>query len=614
MLTVEAADDGTFTAHGIPEEHIQLVVQVPGYRFSPKNKSFNPVSGRSIEGLVEGDIDDLVVLLEPGKPLFVNSRDAEKWQAAVAKHLRLPTDPLVGVTAQFEAPPAGPVRVRPQTPAAAENSETKTSEKIQVPSPEPALQTDPNKAGPARTLTGTVVDAQGNGVPAARVWWPARWVSPFTTLTSSATCDAQGRFELKVPEAWAVIPTGSYPNPVLWAYAPGHAIGTANASAQIYGDKPNDPCRIELPPATDLSLVVQKPDGAPAVGAKVRPPHFKTIRAYDYVPTELAELVTATTDAGGRALLPALTVDEIFDLEIQCPGYGTQKIRADMRSTAPHEQKTTLRPVGRIEGQFLTDQLELVRGAFVSIETDALPSDIRSPHGHAMVNVDADGRFAIPEIAVGQLNLTARIDERLPVRPRLPRRGQTMLLAGETVALEIPLERTVRVHGVVRAKDTGKPIAGATVSLQHDERALREQSTTDDEGRYEAYVLAGKVYRQLINTPGGYRQLGAAWNQAETVPAGVDSFELPVIEVSPTRSLTGKLVDADGKPLANLRINGTRDNTRYGFGKTDENGQFTLTGVPAEIELETFEIWTRDEHLKGERQSSDPLVVSVKAK
>jgi len=61
--------------------------------------------------------------------------------------------------------------------------------------------------------------------------------------------------------------------------------------------------------------------------------------------------------------------------------------------------------------------------------------------------------------------------------------------------------------------------------------------------------------------------------------------------------------------MANVSINGGVKNRRYGFGETDRNGAFVLSGVPQEIELENFEIWTRDEHLKGVIESRQPLVI-----
>ena len=63
--------------------------------------------------------------------------------------------------------------------------------------------------------------------------------------------------------------------------------------------------------------------------------------------------------------------------------------------------------------------------------------------------------------------------------------------------------------------------------------------------------------------------------------------------------------------MPKVRINGVQGNRRYGFAATNEKGEFTLDRVPKEIELEKFEIWTRDERFEGVAQTKDPLVVRL---
>jgi hypothetical protein len=61
-----------------------------------------------------------------------------------------------------------------------------------------------------------------------------------------------------------------------------------------------------------------------------------------------------------------------------------------------------------------------------------------------------------------------------------------------------------------------------------------------------------------------------------------------------------------------MGISGVSGNRRYGFGNTNENGEFTLSGVPKEIQLEKFDVWTRDEQFTGVAQTKDPLVVRLR--
>jgi hypothetical protein len=169
----------------------------------------------------------------------------------------------------------------------------------------------------------------------------------------------------------------------------------------------------------------------------------------------------------------------------------------------------------------------------------------------------------------------------------------------------------VRVYGVVRAKDTGKPLGGVTLSMRYGAGRQGDWAVTDENGAYSAPALAGSAYVQLIALPEGYIQLGSPSAEQRKIPADVTEYEWPPIEVVRSASVTGKLIDAEGKPMPNVRINGFRENRRYGFGSTNENGEFTLSSVPKEVELVNFEIWTRDERFTGAAQTKDPLVVRL---
>jgi Carboxypeptidase regulatory-like domain len=64
---VEVDAKGAFVAGGIPRGVIHITASVPGYRLSAKNKSLDRFRGFWLQGLVEKDVEPLVVLFEPGK-------------------------------------------------------------------------------------------------------------------------------------------------------------------------------------------------------------------------------------------------------------------------------------------------------------------------------------------------------------------------------------------------------------------------------------------------------------------------------------------------------------------------------------------------------------------
>ncbi|HLJ98091.1 MAG TPA: hypothetical protein VKU02_33335 [Gemmataceae bacterium] len=64
--TVTLPRDGSFTFTSVPKERCHLMIHVPGYHPSPKNGSFDMLSGGLLAGRVEADIDDLRFLLDSG--------------------------------------------------------------------------------------------------------------------------------------------------------------------------------------------------------------------------------------------------------------------------------------------------------------------------------------------------------------------------------------------------------------------------------------------------------------------------------------------------------------------------------------------------------------------
>lgn len=601
----EAGADGRFTFSGIPPEVVQISIHIPGYRLSPKNRSFETLNGASVKGLVSADVRDLVILYEPGNTIRPDYD--RNWQVAAEKFKRLDGRPLAGVAADLTELPAvkDVVAVIQRKPLP----------KIELPPEKPAL-TSAKSEGAKKSVSGTVVDAQGQPIKSGQIWLPVRWISYGDVLTATDRSDGNGAFRLNVPEAWLNSYMTMKPAAV-WAYSPGLAIGTGNASLQLFGGvDPAKQVKIELPPEDNLSFVVLLPDGKTAAGAKVKPLHFtdSSTNNSHYIPRELAEMVAGVTDAQGRVAIQAMPREALYTIEIELAGYGVQQFRCDLKSTDPPEQKLRLRPAGRIEGRIAVEQVELTRGMFVAVETkeSAHLVDIRQATGVAYLNVDEQGRFVIPEIAEGTVEIEAMCDERLPVRPRLPARNSIKLLAGETRRVEFPLEMGVRIHGVVRAKDTQKPIPNVRVSIRYGVGRQGDDAHTNERGEFSATALSGEVYAQVIELPQGYVQLGSPWDERRTVPEGAEQFEWPAIELAPTRDIAGKLIDSEGNSTKDMTIHVIVANRRYGYGKSDENGVFKLSGVPKEVEMENFEVWTREERFVGEIVTRDPLVIRIK--
>ncbi len=618
--TVQADADGNFEAFGIPQGVISITASVPKYHASEWNKSLERLNGTSLKGLVTADIDGLTILLEPGEHKRHDwSKSRSEWRAVVRTLEALKVEPPVGV-----GPDLQPLDwADPSIITAPLTKPVKPLPKIDIPAPLPQLPAADAKV-PQRSVTGRVIDQDGKPIADADVFLPIRWSSGTNYLTAQTKSMKDGTFELKFPTEWIPGDADQIPMEIqttVWAYAKGHSIGVESAFKQLR-DRSGEACEIRLGPPTDTKFTVLLPDGLPAVGVRVAPQHFLGGQgAYDYVPAAIVAMTSTTTDNAGRAALPAYPIQKMLNVNVISDDLGTQqfahfaKVNPDgSRDRSGEELK--LQPVGRIEGRVIADQSELFRDMVIYIETQFDPTSSPACRGQAMVTVDREGRFVIPQIAGGMVELmVAQLDNRLPVQPRLPMDNELEVVPRRTTRIEIPLEMTIPVHGLIRIKGSNAPVAGATISVGYGVGHQSDTVKSDAAGKYTARVLPGKVGMQVIHVPNyDATQLSDSRTAKYDVPEDSTDFELPPIELTKTKTLSGRLLDAAGKPLPERQIFGINGDDSYGFGRSDKNGDFKLTGVPEGMTLEKFKIWTdgNGAPLDSIIDSTDPLVVRLK--
>lgn len=619
-LEVEMGADGRFSASGVPAGAVRLRVRLPGYRLSDRNRSRNPRQP-TLEGRIERDIDDLVVLLEPGQrerePDYPSRKQRKEWDAKHVRFKQARTEIIAGLTDDADtAPKPTAAQELPDDPG--NRNPRKPLAKIEVPPREYPKFSAPEDDVPKRMVTGRVIDRSGRPVANAEVWLPVNWPYPEAVLTAHTSGGLDGRFIVKFPLDWMPKPPALVIATV-WAYAPGYSIGTVGVFDQIMNRKDAKPCKIELGPPGDRSFVVRDPAGKPLPGARVYPSYFQALEnLYQPVPAELLAKAAAVSDNQGRATLAAFSAKRFDSVRVAAAGFGLQSFSTQVS----HVQKVggpvdyeeqiedlVLRPVGSAEIRLLAAQPELFSDTYVELTSDYY--DIFPTEGHAQGYVDPHGVLRVGEIAIGDLSVAVRTDKRLPVRPRLPARREFEIAVGQTTTIEIPLEPAVQVHGVLRVKETEEPIGGVKISLGYGV-GQSEQAMTDDDGRYSAYILPGDVKLHVITLPGKYVQLGRPWEEKHPVPDGKTDFELPPIEVVPAIEVPGRVIDSHGDPLAGVRIRGRIGELSYGIGQSDENGRFTLYRVPAGMKLNGYVASSRElGRVTLAIESTDPLILRV---
>jgi hypothetical protein len=99
-------------------------------------------------------------------------------------------------------------------------------------------------------------------------------------------------------------------------------------------------------------------------------------------------------------------------------------------------------------------------------------------------------------------------------------------------------------------------------------------------------VPVGGTYFYIMGPPGGFARLsGDGSSRTMTIPVGASKFEVPPIELEPTITVRGRVLDAAGSPIAGATVVGTCEGGRClpFLGRrtvTDARGEFRLPPSP----------------------------------
>jgi Sigma-70, region 4 len=446
----------------------------------------------------------------------------------------------------------------------------------------------------AKTITGRILDDQGRPIAGAEVWMPV-WFEDKADRTSHATADRQGNYALTVLDAWSRSPIHER-QPVIWAYASGHRIASANASLALSG-KPES-VDLTLGPVTDTSFIVFGPDGRPAAGAVVEPYRIAAPYAIVPPPAAMSPAIRSVADETGHALLPVIARDGLRNVKVTTNSLGEQQLSLRGHASEPAQREVRLRPAGRIEGHIVAGRPEWKRDVKIYISTLS-PSDPSvqvstltqpDPFGHAADKTEGvaevvtgdDGTFIVPAIAEGKLTVNAKVNQALPVRQRPI--GDVEIRRNQTTKLAIFLQKAVRVRGAIRVSVSHEPVAGASISIVYgyaDGQKTKPDGTSmcvsDATGRFETYIMPGEAGMSVFGLPEPFVRLeGPTFVRFGRVADDAETVDLPPIEVARGVTVTGRLVDAQDRPIAHARLFAGPASTI-----TDRHGDFTMPGVPA---------------------------------
>ena len=172
-------------------------------------------------------------------------------------------------------------------------------------------------------------------------------------------------------------------------------------------------------------------------------------------------------------------------------------------AAGPGQREIRLRPVGRIEGRIEAGRPGWTRGVKVylstTVPTELFGHDGDRGRGVAEITTGDDGRFVVPAIAEGRLEVSAHPDPSWPVRPRPI--SDVEVRGNQTTKFTIFLQKAVRLARVDSRQRNGR--AGGRGLDRRELRVGRCRpaekrgpagSTTvvsDAKGRFETYGLPG---------------------------------------------------------------------------------------------------------------------------
>jgi protocatechuate 3,4-dioxygenase beta subunit len=467
------------------------------------------------------------------------------------------------------------------------------------------------------SVSGVVRDAAGKPIEGADVWLVTSdlYFAASGELVTAKT-PADGRFEFAVPKRWL---EGTPP----WRQELGivaHREGYSLGAVSIYRESqlPAQPLEIVLPPADSAKLTVTDPDGKPLAGAKVQVALVlgdsiqvgvsasrvrqvakswgsepRTIAGGAVVarmpilaPPAVESLLSATTDAEGRATIAGLAASQLAGVTIEAPGFGRQRLsRSAYGSSAlanPLEALQLARAVP-ITGQLIGEPQDVAGKSLRIIGYGQSGSKQQvSIQVHAETKTDGQGLFSAT-VCEGALIPLLDWDPASPLRPVPPEQFQVK--PGAKNHVEIPLQPAVRAFGYVKDAATGKGLSGARIALLNSSwRAL--PLATDGDGRYEATLATGSAYVGAVLAP-GYLP-GPAQRQPLPQTVSTGSPELKPILMRKGAQFAGTVVDDAGQPAAGAWVTATW----YGFHpsvqhhdvveelvKTEADGRFSFSGI-----------------------------------
>jgi protocatechuate 3,4-dioxygenase beta subunit len=506
---------------------------------------------------------------------------------------------------------AGPTNVTVEVPTSEEVIGGNNTQTVDVEKQNPAITIDPIKdpvTGKPTNVTGTVKDENGN--PVANQ--PVNVVVNGQTIPT--TTDKDGKFSVPVtPKDGANTVTVSVPESGV--YAPTNVTQTFVAEkigTKIINLKPSNQFPVVSEPVTITGNLVDEnnnPLTNTPVTVKVGDKTFTTTTgslgkfSVSYTPTEVAKGVNITASYAGNNTHLASTNKTWMDVEI----LGTNV------TVNPITNATAGNPV-TVSGTVKDERGNPVANQPVIVTVDGVPTEVKT---------DSNGKFSTTftptESGTTSVNVKYPGDEThqeeevdMPV---------TVNKQPTKVTADPVTDATAGVNKDITGKVTdgnGKPVANMPVQVNVNGKQY--PTTTDSNGNYKvtANNVAPGTNNVTTSIAGDKKYAPATQKSTFTAKNPVISLNnIPNAAPGDNVTISGKLVDANNKPLANQPVTVKVNNKEYNT-TTNANGEYSIVAPSVSAGTKnvtaTFKNVATNKSFKVEKLNVNVTVPSVVGK
>ena len=443
-------------------------------------------------------------------------------------------------------------------------------------------------------VSGQVVDVADQPLGGAEVWLirsqPGRGMA---AEANAGKADPEGRFSFPGVTTEPA-QGGTATLLMLLAYREPCALGW------LYLERPEQPVRVRCLPPQPLAGRVTNEAGAGLTGrvaltfAAIRTDE-QSRRQFVYLSDDLSRRFSTPCDATGAFSVPWLPEGYSARFDVTAPGHA----RARWNAAPGGEATVKLGLAGRLDlAVSCPAQPGLVGGLPV-----LLAADDKRELSPLWRETDATGALCLDDLAPGKYAVVVQLP--LTSEWQAPVLRGVEVKVGQTTALPCALQSAPTVTGRVVDKVTGQPVAGVSVYTAGEiSYGHAEGVVSDAEGNYRFRALPGKV---SVTVGGGAPDYVRESPSPQEVLVTAQGGTVPDIAIRPGKTLTGVVVDAEGKPVAGAEVF-CRDNgpSESPAARTDEQGRFAIRGLDPRGEVP---VWASS----GERLTARALMVDASA-